>query len=467
MSRLALRNLGFALGGLTILVVAGVLFLCLPRFAGASNGRQAVPVSAFVDSLGVNTHVNFTGPDYSGYADTTVTVNSLRYIGFHHIRDGGRSFTPEQIARLVAVAQGADVKLTITPGSGGPIDLAAFHKGLRDLEAARPGVLAAVEGPNEINNVFMHKFWNVEYKGRKSDMCTRDFAPAQALQEDMYRLIKSDSVLKDVPVYSYSVVYVKRGLGEPDCQADFDADIKAIGTHGAADFGNIHEYSFQAKAPRTTLSKALGRKTVTPGKPVVITETGFATDESDGAMPKLAVSETVQAKYILSTLFDGYTLGARRTYIYQLLDNAPDTPATNIEKHFGLFYADGRPKLAAVGLHNLMRILVSPGAGAPGRRDPLVYSLTGPGELRDMQLLLQRADGSYVLALWAEPPIWNAATQMDVAARPSQVSIDLKTPVGQVRIYDPLTGAAPVRTLHKARTFDVEVTDHPVLIAFD
>lgn len=467
MSKLALRNLGIALVGFIALLVALVVFLCLPRFADASNSRQAVPVATFMDSLGVNTHVNFTGPDYSGYADPAITANSLRYIGFRHIRDGGRSFTPEQIARLVTVAQTADVKLTVTPGSGGPVDLTAFHKGLRDLEAARPGILAAVEGPNEINNVFMQAFWNVEYKGRKSNMCARDFEPTQNLQGDLHRMVKSDPVLKDLPVYNYTIVYVKKGLGAPGCQADFDADIEAIGTEDAADFGNIHEYSFQAAPPRSTLLKALSRKSVTPGKPVVITETGFATDESADARPKLAVSETVQAKYTLSTVFDAYTLGARRTYIYQLLDNAPDTPATNIEKHFGLFYADGRPKPAAVALHNLTRILAEPAGAAPIRREALVYTIKGPHDLHDMQLLLQKPDGGYVLALWAEPKIWDAAAQRDIAVKPVQVSISLKTAAGRVRIYDPLVGAAPVRTLRNTKALLVDISDHPVLIAFD
>ncbi len=466
MSKMALRNLGIALAGCVALLVAAVVFLCAPRFAGASNSRQAVPVAVFMDSLGVNTHINFTGPDYSGYADPMITANSLRYIGFRHIRDGGRSFTPEQVARLVAVAQAADVKLTLTPGSGGPVDLAAFHRGLLDLEAARPGILAAVEGPNEINNVFMQAAWNVEYKGRKSDMCTRDFQPTQDLQGDLYKLVKSDPVLKRLPVYNYTVVYVKKGLGAPGCQADFEADIDAIGGETAADFGNIHEYSFQATAPRVTLSKAIGRRTVTPGKPVVITETGFATDESAGAKPKLAVSETVQAKYILSTVLDGYTLGARRTYLYQLLDNAPDTPATNIEKHFGLFYADGRPKPAATALHNLTRILSEPGA-ASGRREPLVYTIEGPHDLHDMQLLLQKPGGSYILVLWAEPRIWDASAQKDIVVGPVHASITLKTPADQVRIYDPLKGAAPVRTIRNASAVKVEIGDHPVLIAFD
>lgn len=467
MSRTVLRNLGFAAAALVALSVTLVVFLCVPRFADASNSRQAVPVSAFIDSIGVNTHINFTGPDYSGYADTNLTIDSLRYLGVRHVRDGGRSFTPDQIARLVAVAKGAEARLTLTPGSGGAVDLAAFHKGLRDLEAARPGILAAIEGPNEINNVFMHEHWNVEYKGRTSDMCARDFGPSKALQQDLYAQVKSDPVLKAVPVYNYTVVYLKNGVGEPGCQADFDADMQAIGTQNAADFGNIHEYAFQGAPPRTVLSRALARKTVTPGKPVVITETGFATDEGPAARPRLRVSETVQAKYTLSTLFDGYTLGARRTYIYQLLDNAPDVPATTIEKHFGLFHADGRPKPAAVALHNLTQILTRSDGVPSAGTEALVYTIKAPIGLQDTQLLLQKADGSYVLVLWAEPPIWNAGARKDVAVKAEAVSITLEKPAGRIRVYDPMAGMAPVETLEKTRKITVKISDHPVLIEFN
>jgi hypothetical protein len=464
---MVLRNLGLAAVALAALSVALIVFLCVPRFAGASNSRQAVPVSAFIDSIGVNTHINFTGPDYSGYADTNLTIDSLRYLGVRHVRDSGRSFTPDQIARLVAVAQGADARLTLTPGSGGAVDLAAFHKGLRDLEAARPGILAAIEGPNEINNVFMNEHWNVEYKGRTSDMCARDFGPSKALQQDLYAQVKSDPVLKAVPVYNYTVVYLKNGVGEPGCQADFDADMQVIGTQNAADFGNIHEYAFQGAPPRPILAKALARKTVTPGKPVVITETGFATDEGEAARPRLSVSETVQAKYTLSTLFDGYTLGARRTYIYQLLDNAPDDPATTIEKHFGLFRADGKPKPAAVALHNLTQILTRSDGGPSARTEALVYTIKAPIGLQDTQLLLQKADGSYVLVLWAEPPIWNAGARKDVAVKAEAVSITLEKPAGRIRVYDPMAGTVPIETVSQARKVDVKISDHPVLIEFN
>lgn len=458
---------GFALVGAAIAgLIVTVVCLVLPHFAGAKDAPRPVPVSAFVDSLGVNTHINFTGPEFVGYADTAVITNSLRYIGFGHIRDSGRSFTADQVARLAAVARDSGAKLIVTPGSGGAVDLPVFLQGMRDIEAQQPGALAGIEGPNEINNVFMAKQWGVTYKGKKADMCKRAYAPVKSLQADMHKAVKADAALKHVPVYAYTVVFVKHGMGDKGCTADYDADLKAIGPETAADFGNIHEYPFQGAPPRKVLAKALARKSHVTGRPVVITETGFATDQSVLSVPWLSVSETVQAKYTLSTLFDGFTLGARRTYIYQLMDHMPDNPATDIEKHFGLFYSDGQPKPAARALHNLTQVLADPGQGLPTHSVPVSYSLKGPGYVPGMQLLLQKSDGTYVLAVWAEPAIWDAGARKDVKAAEKQVEVTFGRDISQIAVYDPLKGASPISAAASARMVKIVVSDRPILISF-
>ncbi|UDF05037.1 hypothetical protein [Asticcacaulis sp. AND118] len=462
LGKTGLALVGAAVAGLVVIVIC----LLLPHFAGAKDAPRPVPVATFLDSLGVNTHINFTGPDFVGYADTTIVSNSLRYIGFRHVRDSGRDYTPEQISRLTTVARDAGVRLTLTPGSGGPVNLDGFLQAMRDIEARQPGALEGIEGLNEVNNVFMHQHWNVEYKGKAASMCRRDFAPVKALQADLYKSVKADPKLKHLPVYAYTMVFIKKGLGDAICKADYQADLKAVGAETNADFANIHEYSFQGAPPREVLAGALARKSHVAGKPVVITETGFATDQNPAIPLWLSVSETVQAKYLLSSVFDAYTLGARRTYIYQLMDHALDKPATDIEKHFGLFYADGRPKPAAVALRNLTRILADPGQGAPAHSIPVSYSLKGAGYVPGMQLLLQKSDGTYLLALWAEPRIWNANTRSDIKVPAKTVEVTFDRDISNIAVYDPMKGVSPVSARASARMLKVPVSDHPVLVSF-
>ena len=77
------------------------------------------------------------------------------------------------------------------------------------------------------------------------------------------------------------------------------------------------------------------------------------------------ISETVQAKCTLTTLLDAYQKGVAKTYLYELIDDAA-IRSTSLEAHFGLFNADGSPKLAAMAIHNLTKILSDTGStGGP------------------------------------------------------------------------------------------------------
>ena len=57
---------------------------------------------------------------------------------------------------------------------------------------------------------------------------------------------------------------------------------------------------------------------VTPGKPMVITETGYVTGVANTYSE---IDQAGQAKLLLDTLCDAFMLGVARTYLYELFDD--------------------------------------------------------------------------------------------------------------------------------------------------
>ena len=189
-----------------------------------------------------------------------------------------------------------------------------------------------------------------------------------------------------------------------------------------------------------------------PGKPAVITEAGYTTLTS---VWYNGVSETVQAKYTLDTLMDAYQKGVPETYLYELLDES-QFGSNNSQSHFGLFHADGSPKLAATAIHNLTAILQDTGPSANTASGSLTYALSGtPTTSHDM--VFAKSNGKVDLVLWAEPVLWNQSTQSSVAATPSPVTVTFAQTESLVKVYDPLLGESSIRGTRGANASGVEI----------
>ena len=148
-----------------------------------------------------------------------------------------------------------------------------------------------------------------------------------------------------------------------------------------------------------------------PGKPSVVTETGYMTNETK----PYDVPEDFQAAYLLRTLMEMQNAGMVRTYIYEFVDEAssPD---------YGIVRADLTPKPAYTGLKNLIQVLEDKGPRfTPGTLD---YSLQGVGP-EVHHLLMQKRDGTFYLALWIEQPGYDTAKAMrtPIAARPASLQL--------------------------------------------
>lgn len=444
--------------------------------ATSQPGAALTPTRAysFVDSLGVNTHIFFTGSAFSAYANPAVAESALTYLGFPYVRDGAANLPSTNAAKLAVVANATGIKYDFALGSGGTVDINATLAGVHTLLAAAPGSVASIEGSNEINNVFEAPAWAVTYGGATVDICAHSYAPVVAEQKDLYTAVHQDALLHNVQVYNFSVVNLT-GVIVNGCTGNEAADLANIGDVSAsADYENLHSYPYQGAAPGATYAAAISAADPVHGKPVVFTETGYSTGQSASATPYLAVDETVQAKYELDAILDLYRLGVTRTFLYELLDDAPDSPATSTEYHYGMFHSDGTPKPTATGFHNLLTILKDGGATA-ATFTPSSVALTltqtiTASAIRDANtyhVLLQKADGTNEFIVWGEPALWNTATKSEYPLfTVNTVTLDLGKTYSTVNVYDPMISTTPIQQASNTSTVIFNVLDHPVVAEF-
>ena len=395
----------------------------------------AMRAADFEASVGVDVHLDYWGTSYglsngSG-PNTSLVASSIAYLGLTHVRIGAPTAqTLAEIKTLMAAGIRFDVLMPSTSSS----TLLASQ-----LAAIAPiaGSVAAIEGPNEVNLT-----GDFSWSGQTG------IAAGAAYQQALYAAVKADPTLAGKPVYALTL----GGVGA-------DAYTGLGNLSADATDGNMHVYYINGLPPDSTIQYALGLAAVTtPSDPTVITETNYNTLAAAGS-----VSNAVQASYDLDLLMDATKHDVAATYLYELLDEGADPKHTNGELHYGLFNSDGTPKPAATGIHNLMSILSDSGAAASFTPGALPYSVSGMPASGD-SLLLQKSNGAYDLAVWAEPETWNAATNSAVPATPRSVTISFGASEAEVRIFDPLLGTTAIADDKAVNAVTVSVTDHPLII---
>lgn len=398
---------------------------------------NAVRAADLVQSFGVNTHLGYAGD--TPYGNAQQVKSELSYLGISRVRDGiyGSYFLPS-----IDLLMTAGIKFDFYLGTSGSLSVS---NQLKQIDLRASGV-ASIEGPNEVN------FWPVKWAGKTGA------AAAVALQKYIYTTVHTDPVLngagKTTPVYSFTL-----GSVGPAGYASY-GNLSA-----SADYSSAHVYFGHGKAPSDVLSSALSTaSTDTPGLPSIITEAGYPTLLKDPSGQ--GVSTKVQASYTLDLLLDAYVSGVSQTFLYELIDEKADPSGTKSQRHYGLFNNDGTPKPVAAALHNMTTLLADTGGAATtfsaGSANPTVSGLPPSGHT----MLLQKSDGTYILAVWAEPDIWSASKRSDISVAATPVTVEFGAAESSVTVYDPLSGLSPIQTLGTTSSVKVSVTDHPILIFF-
>jgi hypothetical protein len=417
---------------------------------GASTARSptALPVpassaSAFLDSIGVNTHVD-QGCDPKSY------VEPLRYTGIRQVRDGERHVPGELL-----IHRQTGTRFTIN-GAG---DLKGLLTAARTLAAE--DALLALEGPNEPNN------FPIAYRGERGGGRDGSWVPVADFQRDLYAAVAADPVLRHYPVFAPS----ETGAETDNVGLQFltiptgGATLMPSGTR-FADYANVHNYvigngglygdnqAWNAADPvlNARWDGLYGNNGVTwnrhypgyatrdlPALHRVTTETGWDTGSDPGG-------EHIQGVVLTNTYLAQFKRGWAYTFVYEMRDGEGGAGAQGM-------YSGTRPKLAATYLHNLTTVLADRG----GKRASasLAYAIPDqPATAHD--LLLQKSSGQFELVVWGE-----RVHGGDI------VTIDLGATREIVRVYDIVTGTLPVQSLRRVASVQLTLTNHAMVVEIE
>jgi trimeric autotransporter adhesin len=400
---------------------------------------KAVSAAALGASIGVNVHLS----DNAGpYGNLGMVENELKFLGINQIRDNEPyDWSVPFYQAIAATGVKLDLIIGYNPGETmNTADLKADLALIDKIAAATPGSIIGLEGLNEPYN--FPNTWN----GQATDNWTT-VAQVQAAE---YALVKGDPNLKSVPVLSTST------------DLDSFPGSTPVSLASVADFGNAHVYPYGGGQPPFVMNAIVsGQHTIVPNKPAWITEFGYSTAYKD---TDYGVDQSVQAKNSLNGLLEAFKGGVTKTFLYQLNDEIANPSASDIQNNWGLFNADGTPKLAATAIHNLTSILADTGANAltftPGQIGYTINNLPSTGQ----SLLLEKSSGTFDLAIWNDAVDWNPSSHTDVAVAAVTTTVSLATTYANINVFDPMGGTAPIATYHNVSSVPVPLTDHPVII---
>jgi hypothetical protein len=387
------------------------------------------PADDFVDSVGVNVHL--------GYADTAygrhdIVEKKLRELGVRYIRDGLSPGQPT-VHRAWRALASHGIRVDLIAGDPlrrfgtGPLEdqLAIVKHELR-------GAVVSLEGPNEYDNQGDPKW----------------VSTLRAYQQRLYQKVKSDPSLARIPVLGPTVV-------KPQSHAQL-GDISRW-----LDYGNIHPYPGGLPPDRDShMNQELDWAASNAGsKPIQATETGYH-NALNSASSHPPTTERAAGIYMPRLYLDYFRRGIARTFSYELLDQQPDESRENDEANFGLLRSDFSEKPAFVAVKRLIALLRDPGPAF--KPDPLDYSLEGaPSSLR--QVLLEKRDGTFYLALWNEVSVWDPATRKPLRPNDGRVRLIFTEPAQRIEVYRPsrsersLERRSSVRSLALPASADVVV----------
>jgi O-antigen/teichoic acid export membrane protein len=365
--------------------------------SAAAESAAETPRSAagFVDSVGVNLHMAYGNTPY-GNVDRVAQL--LKTLHVRHVRDGVEPGRADVCAAAQRLARdGARFTYITTPSLDGA-GLAAWRRCVgRSIEA--------YEAPNE---------YNTSHPAADGDW----IGTIRAYQRTLYRAVKSDPALADLPVIgpSFSTIAAYAQVG--DLSASMDR-------------GNLHQY-FAGRPPETngwgdggygSLRYGIAHaREVAGAKPIEVTESGYGTAPRPEMVPP-----PIAARYIPRMFFTQYNSGIERTYQYELFDEGGAPFDT-----YGLVDAHGAPKPAFVALASIMQLLAA--AGAPTHPSPALQVEVNAAGAPVRHTLLAGRDGIY-LVLWLESSAIDPATLRQDPVPPAQATVSLGVPLASATRY--------------------------------
>jgi hypothetical protein len=424
---------GFVVLAFAVLISVTVLMVFSPKPAVAGS-HNAKPADAFVDSIGVNTHLSFSDTVYEDYP---LIKNKLTSLGVRHIRDHAHlnSYAPynEKIYGKYRDLYNSGIRsnLMLSPRM---LNLQSVdgEKVASIAEMAGPA-LESFEGPNE---------YDYSGDGQWAKVL-------RAYQQSLYDAVKNNESTANIPVIGPS-------LGSPLNSNDLGSLSSSL------DYGNIHSYpgGQRPSAGGLTDYYVPNAKKVSGTKPLIATETGYHTAQR-WTGPHPSVSEQAEGRYVPRLYLEYFNRGIKRTYGYELIDEHPDPENDEREKNFGLLRHDGTAKPAYTALKNLIGLLEDEGQSF--QTSALDYTLSGA--TADVhRTLLQKRDRTFYLVLWVEKSSYDVDTQRGISVPSQRVDLTLNTRIARAATYLPNQSSSPVKRYASPQKLALQVPDHPLVV---
>jgi hypothetical protein len=386
----------------------------------------------FVNSIGVNTHLNYFDRTYGNF---NFVEQELRSIGILHLRDGvhlqNADYNNMLYSRWIELGKyGIRFDGVLDPRSKlGPLTPAL----LEHVQQLSGHTIESFEGPNELDISGMSDWFNV----------ARDY------QSTIFTTVKSLPDASHIRVIGPSLAIAAHGVTFVD------------DTLNGFDEGNLHPYP-AAKMPSAVFPEQteLARQ-IFGDKPIVITESGYHNALND-YRDQPGVTEQAAAKYILRLFLEDFARGIPRTYLYEFLDEAPDPGLDDNQLHWGLIRADGTEKPAFVAIKRLIKEASDNAEPASPMQLDWSLSLTMP---TIHHVLLQKSSGELDLILWEEVPSYDIRGKREISNPPTRAVLTLGQKARLVTLYEPAVQDASLQNYENTATIPVEIPDHPLVVA--
>ncbi len=396
-------------------------------------GIQARMADAFVDTIGVNVHVN--NSKYSA-AWTSIVRPKLLASGMRHVREGIQPGSSNVINRLRDLYDAGGIKtLMLTNASNVTVDQAYSFV----VDSVGVQRTSAIEGTNE-----------PDLNGQVS--ITRNYSI------DTFNKFRNASATASLPIVGPSVLNRTNATTIGDISAYMEN-------------GNVHKY-YGGRNPETNGwgSNLNGYNygsldydwnnvaEVTCGTdPVQSTECGWH-NSIDQLYPHRGTPEGVEGKYLPRMYLFHWNKGVIRTFSYEFYDQ--NTGEANPERNFGMIRTDGGEKPGYIALKNMITVLNDKGtAFSPGK---LNYTLSG-STANVHSTLLQKRDGKFYLALWLGVQEYNPDTQVENPAGNQTVTVTVPT-IATAEVCTINTGTSFSSVSISGGSFTVAVNGHAKIL---
>jgi hypothetical protein len=434
------------------MVMTGLLFLairvtdsnCAPSLSQAAPAGAATKSSSFVvekaqtafdfvNSIGVNTHLNYFDRTYGNFP---LVERELRSIGIRHLRDGAHlqnaDYNKLLYGRWIELGkQGIRFDVVLDPRSSlGPVtpDL------LEHFVDLSGHTIESFEGANELDISNMSGWPTVD----------------RSFQQQIYGAAKALPDANSIRVIGPSLAFAANGKEFAGLLSGFDE-------------GNLHPYP-AGKMPSASFPEQVDLARQTFGdKPIVVTESGYH-NALDDHSDQPAVSEQAAARYIPRLFLENFSKGIVRTYLYELFDEAPDPGLKDNQMHWGVIRADGTEKPAFAAIKRLIGELND--VSEPASSSQLSWSLsrTNPAV---HHLLLQKSGREMDLVLWQEVSSYDVKSRKEIAVPPVRALLTLGSRARSVKLFDPVVQDEPIKSFADTATVPLDIPDHPLVIAIN